>query len=77
MAAVSYGAVKSAALAWGLGDIGVGMMAWLNIVAILILQKPALKALVDYEAQKKAGKDPVFEPQALGIKHVDFWDKRG
>lgn len=80
MGAVFYGAVRTAELAWGLGDIGVGLMAWLNIMAILILffmGKPALKALADYEKQKKAGvKNYTFDPQALGIKNADFWSNR-
>ncbi len=76
MAAVTYGCIKSAALAWTLGDIGVGMMAWLNIIAILILQKPALLSLRDYERQKKAGLDPTFDPEALGIRNADFWKKK-
>ena len=54
--------------------MGVGIMAWLNVIAIIILQKPALKALKDYEKQKKAGKDPVFDPVALDIKDADFWE---
>ncbi|BDG49211.1 hypothetical protein PspKH34_37720 [Parageobacillus sp. KH3-4] len=58
-----------------LGDIGVGSMAWLNIIAILLLTKPALKVLKDYEEQKKAGKDPVFDPVKLGIADADFWEK--
>ena len=77
MASVFYGAVKTANLAWGLGDIGVGLMAWLNIIAILILflmGKPALKALKDYEAQRKAGvTEYTFDPEALGIENADFW----
>jgi AGCS family alanine or glycine:cation symporter len=73
MAVVAYGAIRSATLAWALGDTGVGLMAWLNIIAILILQKPALLALRDYEAQKKAGRDPVFDPQALGIRNAEIW----
>ena len=76
LAAVTYGSVKTAGAAWDLGDVGVGIMAWLNIVAILILQRPALLALKDYEAQKKAGKDPVFDPDALGIKNASFWQQR-
>jgi len=80
MSAVFYGAVKTASLAWGLGDIGVGLMAWLNIIAILILffmGKPALKALKDYERQKKAGvTEYTFDPEALGIKNAHFWTKR-
>ncbi|AKU10396.1 sodium/alanine symporter family protein [Azoarcus sp. CIB] len=76
MAAVTYGSVRSAGAAWDLGDIGVGVMAWLNIIAILILQKPALVALRDYEQQKKEGKDPVFDPEKLGIRNADFWVDR-
>ncbi|MGM0884125.1 MAG: alanine/glycine:cation symporter family protein [Bacillota bacterium] len=72
---VFFGCVKTAGLAWTLGDIGVGSMAWLNIIAILLLTKPALIVLRDYERQKKAGKDPVFDPVKLGIKDADFWEK--
>ncbi|MGT0193866.1 alanine:cation symporter family protein [Burkholderia pyrrocinia] len=68
--------MKSASVVWALGDIGVGLMAWLNIVAILLLQKPALKALRDYEAQKRAGREPSFDPAALGIANATFWEKR-
>ncbi|MGJ7909728.1 alanine/glycine:cation symporter family protein [Neobacillus sp. LXY-1] len=72
---VLYGSVKTAGLAWTLGDIGVGSMAWLNIIAILLLTKPALRVLRDYEAQLKDGKDPVFDPVKLGIEDADFWEK--
>lgn len=75
MASVTYGAVRSASVAWGLGDIGVGLMAWLNIIAIVILQKPALAALKDYEAQKKAGLDPQFDPVKLGIRNATLWPR--
>jgi AGCS family alanine or glycine:cation symporter len=74
--AVVYGSLRTAANAWTLGDIGVGLMSWLNIIAILLLQKPAIQALKDYEAQKKAGRDPVFDPDALGIKNATLWSDR-
>jgi AGCS family alanine or glycine:cation symporter len=73
--AVGFGAIRSAEVAWDLGDMGVGIMAWLNIIAILIVQKPALLALRDYEAQKKAGLDPTFDPDKLGIANADLWKK--
>lgn len=76
MGAVIYGTLKTAEVAWALGDIGVGLMAWLNIVAILLLNKPAFLCLRDYESQTAQGIDPVFKPQALGIKNADFWDDR-
>ncbi|MCM3078823.1 alanine/glycine:cation symporter family protein [Brevibacillus invocatus] len=75
MAMVVYGSVKSAKLAWTLGDIGVGSMAWLNIIAILLLTKPALRVLKDYERQKREGKDPVFDPKQAGVADADFWEK--
>ena len=75
LCAVTYGAVRTASAAWDLGDIGVGVMAWLNIIAILILQKPALVALRDYERQKKEGLDPTFDPEKLGIRNADYWKK--
>lgn len=52
--------LSSADSAWGLGDIGIGVMAWINLIAILILHKQALGALWDYESQLKQGKDPVW-----------------
>jgi len=79
MSSVFYGALRTAKLAWGLGDIGVGVMAWLNIIGILIiffLAKPAIKALRDYEEQRKAGvTEYTFDPEKLGIKNADFWTK--
>ncbi len=74
--AVVYGTLRTAELAWGLGDIGVGLMAWLNIAAILMLRKPALLCLRDYEAQKARGLDPVFDPETVGITGVEFWTER-
>ncbi len=76
LAAVTYGTVRSADMAWALGDIGVGLMAWLNLVAILILQRPALVALSDYESQQRAGVEPVFDPEKLGIRNAAFWVER-
>ena len=73
---VIVGATTTPGSAWALGDIGVGTTAWLNIIAVLFLQVPALKVLKDYEKQKKAGKAPEFDPEAVGIKNADFWVDR-
>ncbi|TWX73774.1 alanine/glycine:cation symporter family protein [Colwellia sp. C1TZA3] len=80
MSAVFYGTVAKPSAAWGLGDIGVGLMAWLNIIgiiAIFFMAKPAIKALKDYERQQKAGvKTYTFDPKSLEITNADFWEKR-
>ena len=75
LCAVFFGCIRTAKIAWDLGDMGVGIMAWLNVIAIIILQKPAILSLKDYEKQKAEGKDPVFDPVVLGIKDADFWEK--
>ncbi|TMM44006.1 alanine/glycine:cation symporter family protein [Colwellia ponticola] len=80
ISATFYGTVKAADLAWAMGDIGVGMMAWLNIIGIIIIffmSKPAIKALKDYEAQQQAGVEHfTFNPKALGIDNATFWESR-
>ena len=63
LVATFYGSIRTAEVAWTLGDIGVGLMAWLNVIAIILLRKPALKALKDYQKQKSEGKDPVYDFQ--------------
>ena len=76
LATVFYGSIKQAMVAWQLGDIGVGIMAWINIIAILILFPKAIKTLRSYEKQVKEGKEPIFDPKALGIKGADFWEEK-
>jgi len=76
---VFYGTIRSADVAWAMGDIGVGLMAWLNIIGILILffmGSPALRALRDYERQMNEGVSKyTFDPEALGIRNAEFWKK--
>ena len=75
----AFGCVKSAGLAWTMGDIGVGLMAWLNLVAIVLLSNTAIKCFKDYERQMKLGiprDDIKFDPTPLGIKGATFWEDR-
>lgn len=75
--AVYQGTTGEATMAWKIGDIGVGLMAWTNIIAILLLGNIAMKVWKDYEKKKKAGeKSPEFNPLEIGIKNADFWEKR-
>lgn len=74
--AVVFGSVKEARTAWNVGDIGVGMMAWINIIAIILLSPKALRTLKDYEKQKNNGEDPVFDPEKLNIKNAEFWTEQ-
>lgn len=74
--ATYFGTIKTAKLAWDLGDIGVGLMAWVNLIAIVLLSKTAMIVWKDYVKQRKNGvEDPGFDPESLGIKNADFWKK--
>lgn len=44
-----FGAIKEANVIWQMGDIGVGITAWINVIALLILCPQAIKALKDFE----------------------------
>lgn len=78
--AVGYGLLSATGYIWGIGDIGVGLMAWINIIGIVVtyfIYKPTIKALKDYEEQQKAGvKEYTFDPIKLGIKNATFWEER-
>lgn len=75
LVAILFGAVASFDMVWNLADVSMGLMAIVNIIAILLLYKIAIKALNDYKEQKSQGKDPVFHANKLGIKNTDCWDE--
>ena len=66
--------MRTASVAWAMGDIGVGLMAWLNIIAIILLRKPALESLKDYEEQMEQGVDPQYDSIKMGVKNAEFWE---
>jgi AGCS family alanine or glycine:cation symporter len=68
--------VQSADLIWAIGDVGYASLAWVNLVCLLFLAKPALVTLRDYDTQRRAGLDPTFDPERLGIRNADFWVER-
>ena len=72
---VFFGATRNLATAWDIADIGIGIMCWINFVALLVLSPKAIKILKDYERQKKLGIDPVFEPSDLGLDNAELWNE--
>jgi AGCS family alanine or glycine:cation symporter len=74
MAIVFLGSVMNAKLIWAAGDIGLGLIAWVNLICLVLLFPLVRKIYLDYERQRKLGLDPTFDPQALGIEGADFWE---
>ncbi len=68
LVAVFSGVVVDGQTIWSMADLGVGLMAWVNIIALLLLWKKVKALLDDYETQKKKGYDPMFDPNRFGIK---------
>ncbi len=48
-----FGALREAGVIWQLGDVGVGLTAWINVLALLILCPQAIRALREYEHSLK------------------------
>ena len=70
---VFLGAVISAGLAWDTADLLQALMVIINVPAILILSRHAFRALKDYEEQRRAGKNPIYNASANGVDGTDFW----
>ena len=60
LVSVGLGAVIALEAVWALADVSMALMAIVNLTAILLLFKWARGALRDYEAARKAGREPVF-----------------
>ena len=50
---VFFGSLVSMDIVWNLADVFMGLMAIINLIAIVLLGKIAFKALEDYNKQKK------------------------
>jgi len=77
VAMVVFGSVAKISIVWDLADLFMGMMAFINLIAIALLGHIAFAALKDYIAQKKEGKDPVFTSKSIpGLKGLECWDEK-
>ncbi|MCM2129731.1 alanine/glycine:cation symporter family protein [Larsenimonas rhizosphaerae] len=71
---VMVGAVASLDFIWHFADLAMGMMATVNLVAIVLLAPVALKVLRDYEQQRRDGvREPRFDPRRV-LKHPEQVD---
>jgi len=46
---------------WNIADLTMGLMAIINVVALILLSNVAFKVIADFERQYHAGIDPVFD----------------
>lgn len=60
LAMVMFGSVATLPVVWSLADVSMGVMAIVNLMAILLLSGVVVKLAKDYNRQLDAGKVPVF-----------------
>ena len=75
---VYFGAITSVPLIWSMADLFMGVMASINLFAIVLLTPFLLMLLKDYTSQLKKGvKDPVFKidqhPKYKDKVNSDIW----
>ncbi|WP_431780995.1 alanine/glycine:cation symporter family protein [Streptomyces chumphonensis] len=72
------GAMGSVSVVWNLADITMGAMVLVNLLTILPLSVVAFRLLSDYQAQRRAGLDPVFTRDRVpGLRGVACWEPSG
>lgn len=75
VAAVFVGALLDFTTIWTVADILMGLMAIVNLVAIILLGNKAIAALKDYTNQRREGKNPVFRADELNIGDTEVWNE--
>ena len=75
VAVIFAGALAPMDLAWSIADITMGGMTLINIPCCVILSGVAVKALRDFEQQKKKRLNPVFRAKNIGLddSQLSFW----
>ena len=79
LAAIAFGATAKLSTVWDLADISMGLMAIVNLIAIVALGRWAFAALRDYQRQADAGVDPVFVAEEAGLPGLlegDIWNRQ-
>ncbi len=78
LGAIALGAVAKLSTVWDVADISMGLMAIVNLIAIVLLGKWAFALLRNYHLQAEAGEDPVFvaeEATLPGPLEGDIWTR--
>ena len=76
---VMFGAVASLPVVWALADVSMGLMAIVNLVAIILLSGIVIKLAKDYNRQLSEGKLPTFDsndfPELKSQLEDGIWDQ--
>jgi len=68
---VVFASINSATAVWLIGDIGSGLMSWINIIALVPLSGVAIRLLEDWQSGNEQ-----FRPDRCHIYNAPLWRKR-
>ncbi|MBZ8135479.1 sodium:alanine symporter family protein [Afifella sp. IM 167] len=81
LAMVIWGSLQSVRTVFNTADASMGLMATINLIAILALSGTVTKLTADYFKQKKEGRQPVFDndhyPELAGKIDGTIWTRHG
>ncbi|MCF7361250.1 MULTISPECIES: alanine/glycine:cation symporter family protein [Vibrio] len=76
---VMFGALATLPTVWAMADVSMGLMAIVNLIAILLLSGTVIKLAKDYNRQLDAGKVPTFNandyPELKTQLEDGIWDQ--
>ena len=79
LAMVVWGALESVTTVFNAADASMGLMATVNMMAIVLLSGTVAKLTRDYRQQRKAGMKPVFDvahfPELAGKVDTSIWSR--
>nr|WP_216604672.1 sodium:alanine symporter family protein [Vibrio chagasii] len=77
---VMFGSLATLPTVWALADVSMGLMAIVNLVAIILLSGIVIKLAKDYNRQLDAGKVPTFDandfPELKSQLEDGIWDNQ-
>lgn len=77
---VMFGSLATLPTVWSMADVTMGLMAIVNLIAILLLSGTVVKLAKDYNRQLKAGKLPTFDandyPELKSQLEDGIWDSK-
>ena len=80
LAMVLWGSLQTVTTVFDAADASMGLMATINLIAIVLLSGTVAKLTRDYFEQKRAGRQPTFDaskyPELKGQIEADIWSQK-
>ncbi len=76
LALILWGSMQDLTTVFAFADLTMALLALSNLLALVLLTNVGLRLMHDYEAQRRAGQTPVFDPSRFADLQIDpqAWD---